>query len=145
MLGVEPRSASPLARAGRLEGAIEDRPGPIRGGGHQNPQGQRQAHPRPHMIGTPMRLYEVVRIILFPDEAVKMKGASHRVVFRNGGENERRQPSELRLIEARKAAIAASVSRISTSARSRDCRVSLTSLRAASRASFALCRKIGKI
>jgi hypothetical protein len=80
----------------------------------------------------------------FPDDAVKLKGASPPGVFRNRREA-RRQLAELCLIVARKAAIAASASRISTSARSRDCRLSLTSLRAASRASLALCRKIGRI
>jgi hypothetical protein len=61
VVGIEPRAASPLARAGRLEGTIEDRPGPVRGWGHEDPEGQRQAHSRPHMIRTPCASYEAVR------------------------------------------------------------------------------------
>jgi hypothetical protein len=50
VIGVEPRLATRLAPHGRVEGAIEDGPGPISGWGDQNPKGQPQAHSRSALV-----------------------------------------------------------------------------------------------
>jgi hypothetical protein len=50
VIGVESRLATRLAPRGRVEGAIEDGPGPISGWGDQNPQGQPQAHSRSALV-----------------------------------------------------------------------------------------------
>src|SRR5262245_16853776 len=61
VIGVEPRLATCLAPHGRIEGAIEDSPGPISGWGDQNPKGQPQAHSRSALVAlmlqpsTPLR------------------------------------------------------------------------------------------
>jgi hypothetical protein len=63
--GVESRLAKCLAPHGRVEGAIEDSPGPISSWRDQNPKGQPQAHSRSAlvalMLANPLRLYEAVR------------------------------------------------------------------------------------
>jgi len=65
VMGVEPRLATCLAPHGRVEGAIEDGPGPISGWGDQNPKGQPQAHSRSArvalMLANPLYLCETVR------------------------------------------------------------------------------------
>ena len=81
VIGVEPSLATRLAPHGRVEGAIEDGPGPISGWGDQNPKGQPQAHSRSALVApmlanpsTPLR--KRWPIMLLRDNAVKMQGTS---------------------------------------------------------------------
>jgi hypothetical protein len=78
VIGVEPRLATRLAPHGRVEGAIEDGPGPISGWGDQNPKGQPQAHSRSALVAPMLDqpLYEACAIMLLRDNAVKMQGTS---------------------------------------------------------------------
>jgi len=87
VVSVKPRPASRFAPHGRVERAIQDGPGPIRGWGDQDPESQRKAHWRSALIaitGSPHTpQLKRCAIMLLHDNLVKMKGASHGGLFRN--------------------------------------------------------------